>query len=102
MKENKDYELITHDGLAEAWAIRILSGPFVETVFAFGAISFNEVKDHISFNFEIMETPDPDHVTTDNIELQEYVAQILEDVIDQGIDKGTVELHERDTIEFTN
>ena len=51
MKENEDYELITHDGLAEAWAVRIMSGPYIETVFMFGAVSFNEVEDHMSFNF---------------------------------------------------
>jgi hypothetical protein len=99
MKENEDYELITHDGLAEAWAIRILSGPFVETVFAFGAVSFNEVKDHISFNFEVIESPDP-MATSRNTELQEYVADILQDVILTGVEKGTVELQERDQIEL--
>lgn len=99
MKENEDYELITHDGLAEAWAIRILSGPFVETVFAFGAVSFNEVKDHISFNFEVIESPDP-MATHRNTELQEYVADILQDVILTGVEKGTVELQERDQIEL--
>jgi len=102
MKENEDYELITHDGLAEAWAVRIMSGPYIETVFMFGAVSFNEVEDHMSFNFEILETPDPDHVTTDNIELQEYVGNILQDIILRGLKEGTTELIERDTIELEN
>ena len=95
MKENKDYELIPSDEHAEVWNVRILTGDFVETVVRFGSISFNEVKDHLGFNFEIISSPID--VTTDDEDLQFVSARILEDIIDRGIEDGSVGMVDRKT-----
>lgn len=96
LKENEDYELITHDELPDAWAIRILKGDFVESVIVIGAVALNEIKGHISFNFEIIETPDEDLVHKDNEDLQQYVSQVIEAVIETGLEEGFIEYKERD------
>ena len=101
--ENKHFELIVHDDLDDTWGIRILDGQFNETIVAIGALAFNEVEDHLSFNFEVIETPDPDWVTTENEELQEYVGRILNEVLRSAIDEaGAFEAVERNTIELEN
>lgn len=96
MVESKDYELIVHDSVEDAWAIRILTGDFVETVLKFGAISLNEFAEHISFNFTVLESPD-ETATTDNEDLQFVCARILEDVIMRGMEDGSVGLTDRET-----
>ena len=57
MKENKDYELILSEDTTENWNVRILTGDFVETVIEYKAIAFNEIKDHLSFNYNIISSP---------------------------------------------
>lgn len=92
MRENEDYELIPGDG--DAWHVRIKSGDFVEMVLEFGAISFNEVKDHLSFSFTIVSKPDI-IITEDNEDLQFVCARILEDIIERGLEEGSVAMRDR-------
>jgi len=94
--ENEDYELVTVDGIVDTWAIRYLKGDFVETKIVIGQIAFNEVKDHWSFNFDIIETPDPDYVNKDNEDLQEHVARTIEAIIYHNEEE--IELKPRDTL----
>lgn len=97
MLENKDYELIPSSSDSTVWHVRILSGDFTETIVKFGSISFNEVKDHFSFNFDIIETPDSSlHIS--NEDLQFTAARILEDIIERGEKEGWVKAKERKTL----
>ena len=82
--ENVDYQLITHVDVKDAWAIRILKGDFVETVVQIDTVSLEE--ENLSFNFEVVETPDPVDVTIANEDLQAYVGEILIAVIASGMD----------------
>ncbi len=94
MQENKDYELIPSSTDSTVWHVRILSGDFTETVVKFGSIAFNEVKDHFSFNFDIIESPDTSlHIS--NEDLQFVAARILEDIIERGEQEGWVKTEER-------
>jgi len=95
LTENVDYCFIPHESLEDAWAVRIMSGDFIETVIAYNAIAFNEVKDCLTYNFIVVSSPDDNAVDT-NEELQQKATQILEAIIEAGIEDGTVELKERD------
>lgn len=95
LTENVDYCFIPHESLEDAWAVRIMSGDFIETVIAYNAIAFNEVKDCLTYNFVVVSSPDDNAVDT-NEELQQKATQILEAIIEAGIEDGTVELKERD------
>ena len=85
MKQNVNYELIPHN--EDAWHVRILTGDFTETVFQFGSITIDEDDDGglMRYNFDIISTPDPT-IASDNIDenipLQETVANILMDIVD--------------------
>lgn len=90
MKENEDYELIPADIENEqAWDVRILTGEFVETIIRFGNVEINGKKNEMKFNFIIIFTPD-DELSTENINLQKYVGEILGNIIDNNIQNESV------------
>ena len=82
LKENEDYELIPNDN--DGWDIRILSGDYVETVFTFGKIVVMESEEGLSFDFEVVSTPDPD-LTAEDWGLQKYVGNVLYDIITRSV-----------------
>ena len=89
-KENTDYEFVpapnTDD---EAWCVRILTGQFTETVVQYGTIRFNENDINedgmeMSFNFDVIETPNPE-AFPENPVLQEVVGDLLLQIIENAI-----------------
>ena len=56
--EDKDYQIIPDKGDEQAWNVRILTGPFTESVLKYGVVKFNgKGKDkYMSFNFDIVYT----------------------------------------------
>jgi len=88
--ELKDYELIPAEGDDQAWAVRILTGDYTETVLQFQAISFNRVEEGVmSFNFDVVSSPDSE-LTVQDTELQEYAGNLLEAIIRDGMESGSV------------
>ena len=76
-KENDTFEFIPDGEDEQAWAIRILKGMYTETVIKFGAIRFNEEAQGVmTFNFYIIESPDPD-LTVDDEDLQEFAGDVV-------------------------
>lgn len=97
MKENKDYRMTPaqDDDGTETWDIRMLTGDFVETVFRFGAVQVDGENEQIVYNFTVIESPDDD-ATEENEELQKVVGAVLQDVIDNSIQDGSIEFTETD------
>lgn len=91
--ESINYELIPSEEHEQAWNVRILEGDHPETIIKFGAIAFNKVKDCMTFNFTVISSPDPD-LTSESESLQIEAGEILEDIIAQGIEDGSVLLKE--------
>lgn len=89
-KENKDYEFVPAPNTDEdAWCVRILTGAFTETVVQYGTIRFNENDINedgmeMTFNFDVIETPDPEAIP-DNPELQNVVGDMLLQIIENAI-----------------
>ena len=95
-EENVTYELIPDENYEDVWNVRILEGIYNETVINFGAISFNEhAKGVMTFNFHIIESPDPD-LTVDDEDLQEFAGDVLQEIISDAIkkDNGTIGFRE--------
>ena len=67
---------------------------FIETVLRFGAISLSE-EGVMSFNFHIVSSPDLD-LTPDNVELQEYAGNLLQAIIRDGMETGSVVTKEKE------
>lgn len=90
LKEDVDFQFVPIDHENEqAWAVRFLEGPHPETVVRYGNISFDDENDCLNFNFMIESTPD-DTLTVDDVSLQEYAAEVLEVVLIDAIEKGSM------------
>ena len=89
LKENKHYEIIPDKGDDQAWNVRILSGTFTETVLKYGVVKFNGKKKDMTFNFDIVYTPDTE-LEVSNKKLQEFAGIMLEQIMAQGIKEGSV------------
>jgi len=96
MKEGVDYELFVPDNEQDYWGCRILTGEFNETVIRFGAVALNEVEGALTFNFYVLESPDPE-ATIDNKDLQIVAHDILQSVLDTALEEGYAELTDRET-----
>lgn len=95
MVEDKDYQLIPVDiENDQAWDIRILSGEFVETVIRYGNVSIDGPQDQIKFNFGIVFSPDDD-LTTGNTQLQVVAGDILGDLIENHIERGSIVMDDK-------
>ena len=97
-KENETYELIPSPEHEQAWNVRILEGLYNETIIQYGAISFNEhngEEETLSFNFEVIESPDEDLSESDE-DLQEFAGKLLEYIIVQAIEANELEMKERE------
>jgi len=89
LKENKHYEIIPDKGDEQAWNVRILSGMFTETVLKYGVVKFNGKKKDMTFNFDIVYTPDTE-LTVSDLKLQEFAGVMLEQIMAQGFRDGEV------------
>lgn len=81
LKENEDYELIPGQG--ENWDVRLLEGPFPETVVAFNQLKVSDDGEHLRFNFDLISSPDPD-LTEENEELQQHMADVLNAILENA------------------
>lgn len=95
-EENLTYELIPNPVHEQAWGVRILEGMYNETTLQYGAISFNEDgSDTLSFNFDIVESPDLE-LSTEDEELQIFAGKLLEHIITKAIEADELEMQERE------
>tara|TARA_B100000424_G_C22597314_1_gene334081 strand:- start:133 stop:423 length:291 start_codon:yes stop_codon:yes gene_type:complete len=87
LEENIDYEIIPDHQDEQAWNVRILKGPFTETVIKYGVIKFN--KKNMSFNFNLVYSPNTE-LTTDDYDLQDFAGEMLEKIMENGIKEKSV------------
>jgi len=100
--EGEDYELVPPADLKDdeaGWHLRILTGEYVETVLTFGNVSLDgtdpdEDDPKMSFNFEIVTTPDPD-LSTEDEDFQHYAGDLLLSLIERSIKEQTMQVEEK-------
>ena len=91
MKEGVDYELIPveyidHD---QAWDVRILRGPFTETVIRYGTIRLDGEAEELRFDFRVITSPELG-VSSEDLEMQKTATDILSDILERGMEEGWV------------
>ena len=95
-KENVTYQLVPGNEGDQHWLVRFMEGPYTETVIQYGAISINEVGAGVmNFNFFVESSPDPD-LNEENLELQEWCGDVLEAIIKNGIQDGSIHMRSKD------
>lgn len=93
LEENVHYELIPSDG--ENWDVRMLEGPFPETVVSFNDLKMTDDEGTLSFNFDLVTTPDPS-LNEENVELQRAVAAVLNSILETAVPRIHESLLEED------
>ena len=77
LRENIDYQIIPDKADEQAWNVRVLRGPYTETVLKYGTVKFNEIPENMSFDFKIVYTPDTELKVSDT-RLQDFAGEMLE------------------------
>ena len=93
LKENEDYALVPLDNDPDAWAIRFLNGPFVETVIQYGVVTMDGKEGALKFNYEIVSSPDAELTTEDKL-LASHATKVLCSLIVQSIEDDAAEITE--------
>jgi len=96
LSEGVHYEIIPQVDDTRGWDVRLLE-EYPETVIRYGKVAFDGKRDALTFNYEIVSSPDPDLEVETNLTFQEYCGRILSNIIEQSISEGTLLAQDKDT-----
>src|SRR6056300_759174 len=94
LSEDIHYQIIPQVDNEQGWDVRLLED-YPETVIRFGNVKFegeneNDEDGYLSFNFDIVSTPDGDLDVDNNLTFQQYCGRILSSIIEKSITEGSL------------
>jgi len=99
LSEGVHYEIIPQVDDTRGWDVRLLE-EYPETVIRYGNVAFDGKRDALTFNYDIVSSPDPDLQIENNLTFQEYCGKILSSIIDKSITDGSMIAQDKDTGEI--
>ena len=99
LSEGVHYEIIPQTDDTRGWDVRLLE-EYPETVIRYGNVAFDGKRDALTFNYDIVSSPDPDLQIENNLTFQEYCGRILSSIIDKSITDGSMIAQDKDTGEI--
>ena len=96
LSEGVHYEIVPQTNDTRGWDVRLLEG-YPETVIRYGNVAFDGKRDALTFNYEIVSSPDPDLEIENNLTFQEYCGRILSNIIDQSLVDGSMIARDNET-----
>ena len=99
LSEGIHYEIIPQTDDIRGWDVRLLE-EYPETVIRYGNVAFDGKRDALTFNYDIVSSPDPDLEIENNLTFQEYCGRILSNIIEQSITDGSLLAQDKDTGEI--
>ena len=99
LSEGIHYEIIPQADDTRGWDVRLLE-EYPETVIRYGNVAFDGKRDALTFNYDIVSSPDPDLEIENNLTFQEYCGRILSNIIEQSITDGSLLAQDKDTGEI--
>ena len=99
LSEGVHYEIIPQTDDTRGWDVRLLE-EYPETVIRYGNVAFDGKRDALTFNYDIVSSPDPDLSIENNLTFQEYCGRILSSIIDKSITDGSMIAQDKDTGEI--
>ena len=93
LSEGVDYEFVPSTSDENAWQVRMLTGPYPETVIMFDKLSVDGKEELINFNFTIVESPDD--ITVDDSDLQAAVGSVLFYILEDSLTNMTADVQEQ-------
>ena len=89
LSEGIHYEIIPSSLDEKGWDVSLLE-EFPETVIRYGNVAFDGKQDALTFNYNIVSSPDPELEIEGNFEFQEYCGRILSNIIEASIADGSM------------
>ena len=99
LSEGIHYEIIPQADDTRGWDVRLLE-EYPETVIRYGNVAFDGKRDALTFNYDIVSSPDPDLSIENNLTFQEYCGRILSNIIEQSISDGSLLAQDKNTGEI--
>ena len=96
LSEGVHYEIVPQINDARGWDVRLLE-EYPETVIRYGNVAFDGKRDALTFNYEIVSSPDPDLEIENNLTFQEYCGKILSNINDQSLVDGSMIARDNET-----
>ena len=84
--ENLDYtlEAVSIKG-SHMWNVSLMRSPYENVTIRYRNVTIDESSESIRFNFDVIDTPDESVYNTDNIELQSFAADVLQDILAEAV-----------------
>ena len=99
LSEGIHYEIIPQTDDTRGWDVRLLE-EYPETVIRYGNVAFDGKRDALTFNYDIVSSPDPDLSIENKLTFQEYCGRILSNIIEQSISDGSLLAQDKNTGEI--
>ena len=99
LSEGVHYEIIPQVDDTRGWDVRLLE-EYPETIIRYGNVAFDGKRDALTFNYDIVSSPDPDLEIENNLTFQEYCGRILSNIIEQSISDGSLLAQDKNTGEI--
>lgn len=90
--ENLDYtlEAVSVKG-NPMWNVSLMRSPYENVTLRYRNVVIDESSEAIRFNFDVVDTPDESVYNTDNVELQSFAADILQDILAEAVHKRGIQ-----------
>jgi hypothetical protein len=87
-----DYKLepVVVDGV-DTWNVNLLRSPYDNVVIRYNNVSINESVEQLTFNFDVVDTPDSSVYNIENTDLQQFAADVLEDILEAAINTRSLQ-----------
>jgi hypothetical protein len=91
MIEGIDYCFIYPEGEADITHIKLLDGPYKDTVFKYGKVKFTEERDglHLHFAYDVIQSPIKKLMN--NAKFNQYAGDLLMELMDGNSDQDIID-----------
>jgi hypothetical protein len=94
LKEGVDFNYEIPETEETTVGIKILSGKYIDTVYQYGKVKFEEEKDgaiYLQFVYNVLESPMQKEELEKDMNFKNHIGDILVGIMSQNIDKGIID-----------
>ena len=94
LKEGVDFNYEIPETEETTVGIKILSGKYIDTVYQYGKVKFEEEKDgaiYLQFVYNVLDTPLVKEELEKDMDFRNHIGDILVNIMSQNIDKGIID-----------
>jgi hypothetical protein len=71
----------------DVWNVNLLREPYNDVTIRYDNVRVNEELGQLNFNFDVIDTVEPSVYNIENTGLQQFAAEVLEDILEAAIKK---------------